>query len=154
MDVTVPRDVLAVLRGDPAGEGRDPFYPLLTVDAAGFPHPYLLSRAQLTGDDTHVRALVSGRRTIANLTRTRTAALLVVCADAVTHLKLSVERLDAHGRWLACTFRVADIERNGVGAPLSPPSYQVTTALVAREDWDGARRLLDEPGTEREADRE
>ena len=63
--MTVPPELVAMLEGAPVVGAREQAFPFITVDAGGFPHPALLSRAEMevgpAGDDSTRRCAAAGR---------------------------------------------------------------------------------------------
>ena len=61
--MTVPRELVAMLEGAPVVGAREQAFPFITVDAGGFPHPALLSRAELeVGPAGELHAALRSRR--------------------------------------------------------------------------------------------
>lgn len=139
---TVPAQVRAAVAGQPAAGAWESMYPLLTVDADGYPHVCLLSRAELAADHHRVHAALASRTTIDNLTRRPRATLVVVGERAATYLKLQAVRTEPDERWLGVTFEVASVKHDALDTPLRPPAYEVRTHIALDEDWTRATRLL------------
>ena len=61
--MTVPPELVAMLEGAPVVGAREQAFPFITVDAGGFPHPALLSRAELeVGPAGELHAALRSRR--------------------------------------------------------------------------------------------
>ena len=96
---TVTGDVLpAVLldRLDGSQSARGTAVPVCTVDAAGFPHPAMLSYAEIRADsDRSIRAAVSGTSgTAGNLRERHRLTLMFVDRELTCYVKASVTGLD------------------------------------------------------------
>lgn len=145
--MTVPDEVRAAIDGRPTIGEWDVMLPLLTVDDSGFPHVCLLSRAELDADAEQVYAVLASPTTIGNVRRDGMATLVVVDKDAAVYCKLrasGVTESTEDGDWLAVTFAVASVKRDGIGVPLRPPEYLVTESVQVDENWARSAKLLDE----------
>ncbi|MBV9047720.1 MAG: hypothetical protein JOY58_05605 [Solirubrobacterales bacterium] len=74
---------------------------MLTVDADGFPHVCLLSRAELEAGVSEIRGVIASQTTSANLKRSRRATLMVIDPAAAWYCKLEVLglRVKTANRW-------------------------------------------------------
>ena len=139
----VPDEVRRALRGWPQVGIWDQMFALLTVDAEGFPHVCLLSRAELEAGVSEIRAVIASPTTSANLTRSRRATLMVIDPAAAWYCKLEVLGLRVtNGEPLAAKFRVASVKRYAVDVALKPACFLPTAALTRAEDWQRSKRLL------------
>lgn len=138
----VPAEVREALQGRPGVGAWNPMLPLITVDDQGYPHVCLLSQAQLDADDEHVYAVVASPTTIANLTRTGRATLVVVTGECAIYTKLDSCELTDEGDWLGVAFTVAHVKRDGIGVRLVPPRYLAADALPQDESWERSERVL------------
>ena len=142
--MTVPRELVAMLEGAPVVGAREQAFPFITVDAGGFPHPALLSRAEMevgpAGDDLH--AALRSRRTRANLERSGLATLIAVEGRTAHYVKLRVARSLAVHDLLACVFEVVEHKPDSLGIPLAPVTYEVTAGIARAERWDLTREAL------------
>ena len=140
---TVPDEVRRALRGWPQVGIWDQMFALLTVDAEGFPHVCLLSRAELEAGVSEIRAVIASPTTAANLTRSRRATLIVIDPAAAWYCKLEVLGLRVRdGEPLAAKFQVASVKRDSVDVALKPARFLPTAALTSAEDWRRSERLL------------
>lgn len=140
----VPEAVTSLLAGRPEPGRDDQAFVFLTVDAVGFPHVALLSRAELdvspAGDA--VLAVVASRRTRQNLERDGRATLVAVSGDTAHYLKLELVRsLEGSGQ-LGCVLRPVEHVADSLGIPLSPLGYLPTRELAELETWQQSAALL------------
>ena len=143
--MNIPEDLAELIR--PAGDEQefDQAFPLVTVDAAGYPHVALLAAAQLGVDDAAalILASVAGANTRRNLERDRRATLLAVDGMALHVAKLDVvtdvEVPDRAGFAL----RLESHKRDSAGTALHPMLFARSTELVAAERWDTDALVLD-----------
>jgi len=141
MAMTVPPEIVAALAGSPEVGSWEPMFPLLTVDEPGFPHVCLLSRAELHSDVHHVYAVLASPTTANNLSRRPSATLMVIVDDSAYYLKLGV--VHTSGSVLTgVVFEVVSSLRDGLGIPLTPPRYLVTSSLPVAESWAQSAELL------------
>lgn len=140
---TVPQDVVDALAGQPAVGDLDPIFPLLTTDAAGFPHVCLLGRAELAADGQRIYAVLASPTTIGNLRRTGQATLVFIGTLAATYFKLTVigEPLASAGL-IGVRFEVATSRSDAIGVALTPPLFRVEPHLATTERWGDSARLL------------
>jgi hypothetical protein len=135
--MTVPRELVAMLRvprWSARGSRRSRSSPS-TPD--GFPHPALLSRAELeVGPAGELHAALRSRRTRANLERSGLAALIAVEGRTAHYVKLRVARSLAVHDLLACVFEIVEHKRDSLGIPLAPVTYEVTAEITRAERWD------------------
>ena len=145
--MTVPGELVAMLEGAPVVGAREQAFPFVTADADGFPHPALLSRAEMEvgPDGADLRAALRSRRTRANLERSGHAALIAVAGRTAHYVKLRLTRSMAVHDLLACVFEVVEHKPDSLGIALTPITYQVTAEIARAERWDAtaeAFRLL------------
>jgi hypothetical protein len=141
----IPGPALAVLRAQAPAEGEfDQAIPLLTVDAAGFPHVALLSRRQLRPGrhDDELLASVWGPGTRANLLATRRATVILTAAQAAYYLRLSVVSTVVHAGRLGMVLRMAGCTTDSAGVDLSPLGFRRSAELPEREGWDADDQVL------------
>lgn len=142
--ISLPDEVRRALSGWPQVGIWDQMFAMLTVDANGFPHVCLLSRAQLEAGVSDVRAVIAGQTTSANLQRSRQATLIVISPGAAWYCKLRVLRFRVvDGEPLAARFEVVSVKRDSAGVELQPARFMPTAAVTAEEDWQQGKRLLD-----------
>jgi hypothetical protein len=137
-------DVAALLRRPIAVGDEQQAFPLLTVDADGFPHVGLVSRRELRVRDRD-RALVlalRGRGARANLARTGAAGLIAIEGETAHELKLAVRESRDEGELSGYVLEVVEHRRDSLGIALSPIGFRVTAQLAALEGWDAVDRLL------------
>ena len=142
--MTVPDVLVALLAGSPVVGERDQAFPFVTVDDEGFPHPALLSKAEMEvgPDAADLRAAVRSRRTRANLERTGHAALIAVEGRTAHYVKLRVVRATVVHDLLACVFAVVEHKPDSLGIPLEPVTYEMTAEIARVERWDQTREAL------------
>jgi hypothetical protein len=140
----LPDELARQLAGRPAPGQREQAFPFLTVDAGGFPHVALLSRAELDvgpGQAT-VLAVVASRGTRENLARDGRAGLIAVSDTTAHYAKLKVVRSRADGDLLGCELELTEYKADSLGIPLSPVAFTATAGLAALEDWRRSDELL------------
>jgi hypothetical protein len=119
-------------------------FPLITVDADGFPHVALVSGAELAvrARDGALLVAVRGSGTRTNLERDRRGALIAVAGTVAHELKLRV--VDGVHEPAASAFAllVEQHKRDTLGIALTPISFPVTRELAELEDWALSRALL------------
>jgi hypothetical protein len=141
--MTVPGELVAMLEGAPEVGAREQAFPFVTVDADGFPHPALLSRAEMeVGPAGDLRAAVRSRRTRAHLEHSGQAALIAVEGRTAHYVKLRLVRSMAVHDLLACVFEVVEHKADSLGIPLTPITYEVTSGITRAERWDLTREAL------------
>jgi hypothetical protein len=140
----VPAELVAMLEGAPEVGAREQAFPFITVDADGFPHPALLSRAEMeVGPDADdLRAALRSRRTQAHLERSGHAALVAVEGRTAHYVKLRLARSMAVHDLLACVFEVVEHKPDSLGIPLTPVTYEVTADITRAERWDLTHEAL------------
>ena len=140
----LPPAVVRLLAGAPLVGAVEQAFPLLTVDDAGFPHLYVLSRADVdvADDGGEGRLAIAGRRTRAHLRRDGRATLLAVDGDTVHVAKLVARREVAADGVAAVAFSVASVDRSTAGVPLTPLSFTLPAELPRHEAWDRRAHLL------------
>lgn len=140
----VPEAVAELVRGQPQVGGDEQVFPLLTVDAAGFPHVALLSRAELDVDGAGARLLaaVAAVTTGRNLRRDRRAGLIAVEGTTAHELKLEVVELLEHDGMLGLAFAIVEHEADSLGIPLRPMRFPATDHVAVLERWDRSAALL------------
>jgi hypothetical protein len=139
---SIPDEVRSALYGWPQVGIWDQMFTMLTVDADGFPHVCLLSRAQLDTGVSEVRAVIASRTTSANLQRSRRATLIVVGTTVAWYCKMEVLALRVEDGALAAKFHVASVKRDSAGVALQPARFMPTAAVATEEDWQRGKRLL------------
>lgn len=144
-ETRIPGPALAVLRAQAPPDGEfDQAIPLLTVDAAGFPHVALLSRRQLRPGrhGGELLASVWGPGTRANLLATQRATVVLAAAQAAYYLRLSVVRTVEHAGRLGIVLRMAGCTTDSAGVDLSPLGFRHSAELAEREGWDADDQVL------------
>jgi hypothetical protein len=140
---TIPPAVIATLDGYPQVGTPDLMIPLLTVDAAGYPHVCLLSRAELDADVNHVYAVIASTVTKANVVRDRRAALVVFGARSAVYCKLDARTISDDGALIGVVFDLHSSKVDGDDSfQMVPPSYLPTDAIASSEHWTQSRALL------------
>lgn len=141
----LPAALAALLAGRPAADSTEQAFPLLTVDAAGFPHVALLSRAEVevspAGDA--LLAAIASERTRANLLRERRCTVIAVGGQTAHYAKFTVSATLSAPPLLGCELRLADYKADSLGIDLSPAEYTATSGLAQLEHWDRSQALLD-----------
>ncbi|AXK88882.1 hypothetical protein SAMN05421776_105324 [Nocardia farcinica] len=134
---SVPEEVAVLVRGRPEIGAREQAFPFLSVDADGFPHSALLSRAELepTPDGAALLAVIASTRTRANVVRTGTAALLATAGSVCHHLKLELVAAVTEKDLLGGVFITTGHKRDDIGVPMLPLSFRPTSELAEVEDW-------------------
>ena len=141
--ISVPDEVRRALRGWPQVGIWEQMFAMLTVDAEGFPHVCLLSRAELEAGVSEIRGVIASQTASANIKRSRRATLMVIDPAAAWYCKLEVLGLQAKdGQPLAAKFQVASVKRDSVDVALKPARFLPTAALTSAEDWQRSKRLL------------
>jgi hypothetical protein len=141
-DAILPQDVVHFLAGAPVMGSAEQVVPLLTVDANGFPHACLLSRAQLHASATEVRAAVTSLATRANLRRNASAMILVTLGDTVHHCKLGVLRAHDSRGVLLLAFELIAHKADTLGIPLEPMTFPASPSVASFEHWDETAVML------------
>jgi hypothetical protein len=146
-DVSGLADDVAALLSAPIEVGSEQqAFPLLTVDAHGFPHSGLVSRRELRVRDRDGALLLAlrGRGARANLARTATAGLIAIEGEVAHELKLRVRESREAAELSGYVLEVVEHRRDSLGIALSPIGYRVSAQLAALEGWDAVDDLLDE----------
>jgi len=139
----IPKEVVDVLAGLPVVGKPEQAFPLLTVDASGFPHACLLSRAELDTDVDELLIAITSRRTRENLRRDGRATLLAVEKVTAHSLKLIVVRLvEVDGR-LGAALAVDQHLADSMALALDPIRYNPSADLVREEGWAQSARCLE-----------
>ncbi|MFC0449885.1 hypothetical protein [Rhodococcus jostii] len=135
--MTIPGEIVALLSGFPYAGAHEQAFPFLSVDAVGYPHSALLSRAELEpgADSATLLAVVASSRTRMNLQRSSTAALIAVDGFVCHHLKLEMVASVSAGEVLGCVFVPVEHKRDDIGIAMQPLSFHVTPDLAVRENW-------------------
>lgn len=142
----LPAAVVALITAESGAEAAfDQAIPLLTVDAAGYPHVALLSRAQLRANPggTGLLASVTGTRTRANLLGNRRATVMLVGDQTAYYLKLDVVATVEQAGRLGAVLRLRHCLADSAGVDLAPMAFRQSAELAAREGWDNDARVLD-----------
>jgi hypothetical protein len=144
--VSIPADLVSLLSGRPGLGVSEQAFPLLTVDENGYPHVALLSRAEIEvgTDAAEILAVVTSRRTGANLRRDGRAGLIAVNGMVAYYVKLRVARMLEAGKALGCAMIVTEYKADSLGIPLQPISFVTTAEVAQMEGWDVSERLLRE----------
>ncbi|MCP2320168.1 hypothetical protein APR12_005549 [Nocardia amikacinitolerans] len=140
--MSIPEEVQQAIAGLPAIGAWNPMFSFLTIDAGGFPHVCLLSRAELDTDGEHVFAVLASRGSIGNIERTETATLMVVGEETALYLKLRVHKRFEEDDRRGFVLVPDSIKRDTLHTPLRSPGYLATEAVAASEKWDRTARLL------------
>lgn len=142
--MNVPEALAELIRPASADRPVDQAFPLLTVDAAGYPHAALLASAQLGVDATSsvLLASVAGTNTRANLTRDRRATLLAVDGVALHVAKVDVVATVETDDRAGFALRVASYRLDSAGTALHPMLFARSEELVAAERWDRDTEVL------------
>lgn len=141
--MTGDADLMALLRGPAEVEHDEQAFVFLTVDDNGYPHPALLSRAELdVGVDGSVLAVVASTRTKANLARDGAATLIAVEGTVAHYAKLRVLTSIDEGALLGVSFELVEHKRDSLGIELSPITFRATAGIAELERWDTSARLL------------
>lgn len=140
---SVPDEVRRALRGWPEVGIWDQMFAMLTVDAEGFPHVCLLSRAELEAGVSEIRAVIASQTTSANVRRSRRATLVVIDPTAAWYCKLEALSLRAETEGpLAAKFQVVSVKRDSADVALKPARFMPTATVSIEEDWQRSKRLL------------
>jgi hypothetical protein len=142
--MNVPDTLAALIRPAAPDQPMDQAFPLLTVDAAGYPHVALLASTQLGVDDplTLLLASVAGTTTRANLSRDRRATLLAVDGIALHIAKLDVVFIAETDDRAGFALRVVAYRLDSAGTALHPMMFARSDELVAAERWDKDTEVL------------
>lgn len=140
--MTVPDDLGRLLRGFPGTDADEQAFPFLTVDENGFPHPALLSRAELEPGADGLLAVIGSPNTRANLERDGRATLIAVHGTVAHYAKLLMVRSVAAGHLLGCEFDVVHHKRDSLGIPLAPIGFRTTAEIAEHEHWARTAALL------------
>lgn len=143
--MTLSAELVGLLSADPAEDVWEPVFPLLTVDADGYPRVCLLSRAELAADPDTVRCVLRSPRTVANLRRDRRAVLVVVTDQSAHYLRLDVQTVlgEDTAAGVAVAFAVQAAKEDTLGIPLRPMMFESSAYVRSLERWDDNRTLLD-----------
>jgi hypothetical protein len=138
-------DVAALLGGSVAVGDSQQAFPLLTVDADGYPHAGLVSRRELRvrAADRALLLALRGRGARANLARSPTAGLIAIDGDTAHEIKLRVLDTREAGEVTGYVLEAVEHKRDTLGIALEPITYRVSAELAAREGWDAVDRVLD-----------
>lgn len=142
MRAGITPELVAALAGRPTIGEWDVMFPLLTVDAHGFPHVCLLSRAELDTHRGRLCAVLASPTTIANLRRDGRATLLAVIDDAAIYTKVELEHAIEDGDWLGIVCRAASTKHDSLAIELRPATYLPTAAVAEGENWARGALLL------------
>lgn len=140
--MTMPEDLHRLLRGFPEVGADEQAFPFLTVDESGFPHPALLSRAELEPGPSGLFAVLAGPRTRSNLERDGRATLIAVHETTAHHVKLRLVRSMIVDDLLGCEFGVVHHKRDTLGIPLAPIAFRTTAEIAEQEHWESTAALL------------
>lgn len=140
----VPPEVTHLLAGRPTPGTDEQAFPFLTIDAGGYPHVALLSRAELAVDEGRDRllAVISSSGTRANVLRDRRAALVAVGGLVAHSTSLSLVDTLEEDRFLGCAFEVVRHTADTLGIPLDPMRFPASDHVAQLERWDVSERML------------
>jgi len=140
----LPDELARLLAGRPVPGQREQAFPFLTVDAAGYPHVALLSRAELDVGPAQasVLAVVASRRTRENLARDGRAGLIAIAGLTAHYAKLRVTRSVEAGDLLGCELELSEYKADSLGIPLSPAEFMASAELAALENWQRSEAVL------------
>ncbi|MBF6440228.1 hypothetical protein IU435_27880 [Nocardia cyriacigeorgica] len=136
---------MPLLRGWPQIGAAEQAFPFLSVDADGFPHSALLSRAELEpgADGTGLLAIIASTRTRSNLMRSRAAGLIAIDGTVCHRMKLALTAWIADGSdLLGCVFTVTGHTPDDIGVPMRPLTFRPTRELAEMENWRRGDRLF------------
>jgi hypothetical protein len=140
--MTVPDDLHPLLRGRPGIDAQEQAFPFLTVDENGFPHPALLSRAELEPGPGGLFVVIASPHTRSNLGREGRATLIVVHETTAHYVKLRLIRSITADELLGCEFAVVQHKRDTLGIPLTSIGFRTTAGIAEHEHWDRTAALL------------
>lgn len=140
--MAVPDELRRLLRGFPAVDADEQAFPFLTVDEGGFPHPALLSRAELEPGTDGILAVIASPNTQANLRRDGRATLIAVHGTTAHYAKLRMTRWLTMDELLGCEFDVVHHKRDSLGIPLAPIGFRTTAEIAEHEHWARTAALL------------
>lgn len=140
--MTVPDELHRLLRGFPEVDADEQAFAFLTVDEDGFPHPALLSRAELDPGPSGLLAVIASPRTRSNLERDGRATLIAVHDTTAHYVKLRLVRSVSSDELLGCEFDVVHHKRDTLGIPLSPIGFHTTAEIAEHEHWERTAALL------------
>jgi len=142
--MNVPGEIRDMLHGRPQVGAAEQAFPFLTVDAEGFPHVALLSRAELDpgARPQAVLAVVHSAGPRANVLRSRRALLVSIAGATAHYSKLALTRsIEAEG-FLVCAFEMVADKADTIGVPIEPTLFPASERVAAIERWDVTERLL------------
>lgn len=142
MSITVPPEVSAFLSGKPEMGSSEQVIPLLTIDAHGFPHACLLSRAQLDATDTEIRAAITSWGTRSNIRNNGVALILVTLGETIHHLKLGVLRAHDEKKVLLVAFEPIEYKADTLGIAVQPMTFTAGPWISSLEHWDETQIML------------
>lgn len=143
MGLAVPRELVAYLSGMPALGTAESVIPLLTVDAAGFPHGCLLSRGQIAATGSEIQLAVTSPGTRGNLHERGRGLLLVALGDTVHHCKLRLLRLDEADELLVASCELVAHKADSLGIALAPMTFVASPEIARFERWEEAASRLE-----------
>jgi len=142
----IPEDLASILQGGAVLDSEEQAFVFLTVDAAGFPHPALLSRAELGVSNDRVLAVVASVRTQNNLRRDGRAGLVAVEGTVAHYAKLRVVSSVEDAGVLGGCFELIEHKRDSLAIPLAPITFRATQDIARLERWELSARVLDALG--------
>src|SRR5258708_7689403 len=122
----MPEAVLRALDGHDLPGHVGLTFPLLTVDASGWPHVALLSAGEVlaVGESELRLALWPGSETTANLTRDGRGTLMVIAGAAAFYLELEARPAPPADRLALVTARVPPVPADQGAPPRLPPGLR------------------------------
>ena len=142
MALEIPEEIRIYLSGKPIMGSSEQVVPMFTVDLNGFPHPCLLSRAQLDATDTEIRAAITSWGTRANIRNHGAALILVTLGDTVHHLKLGVTHAHDEKGVLLVAFELVEYKADTLGIQLQPMTFLAGPWISSLEHWDETETML------------
>lgn len=142
--MNVPKEIADLLRGWPQPGHHEQAFPLVTVDARGYPHVALLSRSEMdvAPDEVAVLAVIGSERTRANLARSGKATLIATGATSAYYLKLQLGRSIEEEGAMGCTFEAVEFKEDSLGIPLTAMGFEATDDIARMERWERSGRIL------------
>lgn len=140
--MTVPRELRALVSGQPVVGEMEQAFLLLTSSADGPIDVCLLSRAELEATESAIRLVTRSRKARKNLDDTRRATLVAVHGDTAHYLALEVQRSIEDGTAAAIELVVVRHLADSLGVDLEPLLFKVEGHLAVEERWDQTAALL------------
>jgi hypothetical protein len=140
--VTIPDGVVSAVAGLPHVGVPDQAFVFITTDVNGFPHPCLLSRAEIACDAGCLIIVLAGQQTPANLRRSGQATFIAVAGEAAHVCKLQVVEMRPFEALSAARLRVVAYKSDSVGVPLGGMTFVPTTQITVDERWADSQAVL------------